>query len=630
MSSDGKSPQSPSHSETSPSNFTLNLPKKPKGKLFQCTGYPGCSMVFTRSEHLARHIRKHTGERPFQCDYCMKKFSRLDNLRQHKQAVHQFENINNYNNTHTRNSGKNNNNGSNNNSNNSNSNNKNNKHLPKSKINKLEFFNVRHSANKITNYQMNNHINYLHNHNPLNLTIQANNNTNKNNIKSNDLNLDDPKTPAITLNATNDKNIHTLLSPPNSVSPHVHIVQNSMLPPPRKNNLLTEKQGFSGIRSLSNKPVPIVITDSDQVNSSNITNPKLVTPSTGTASIVDISPAPSRVNQLQLQSHIQGKGKLQPSQSPSLQLFSTTSNFASPQVSPSVNVFPEATSPYVLNFNYHNQNNHQHLVQGGYSNISTPTTTNFAYPNNNPYLSPLYHQRIMHPQPDQQCKHQQTQQPSQDQVQNLTQSSHGNLEQQLDTSRPSPSQNRSYGMNNIHYTQINPMNSFPMNMTQMNPMNQINQMNQMKYMQMNHMQMSPMNQVQMNSLSSANTTHPAYSHSSIYNGNVPPLQQQPTLILKSETDPQPQLLPVPLQLSSAQSSIKEEIKSKHDGPQPPAKLSSEDNDSVKENSSTTTTTVSGFSTNTTATNETGRTGRGSISAGSPADKRLLLSNLLNE
>ncbi|KIM53858.1 hypothetical protein SCLCIDRAFT_409302 [Scleroderma citrinum Foug A] len=38
-------------------------------------------------EPLARHIRKHTSERPFVCHYS-KQFSRLDNLHQHAQTVH--------------------------------------------------------------------------------------------------------------------------------------------------------------------------------------------------------------------------------------------------------------------------------------------------------------------------------------------------------------------------------------------------------------------------------------------------------------------------------------------------------------------------------------------------------------
>lgn len=75
--------------------YNTNSKKKrvSKGRVFQCTGYPDCNMSFTRSEHLARHKRKHTGERPFTCPHCHKNFSRLDNLRQHKQTVHAYENF---------------------------------------------------------------------------------------------------------------------------------------------------------------------------------------------------------------------------------------------------------------------------------------------------------------------------------------------------------------------------------------------------------------------------------------------------------------------------------------------------------------------------------------------------------
>ncbi|KAI1314459.1 hypothetical protein EDD11_002161 [Mortierella claussenii] len=63
-------------------------PKTHKGKIFQCTGFGDCRMVFTRSEHLARHARKHTGEKPFQCvvEGCNRMFSRFDNMVQHTQT----------------------------------------------------------------------------------------------------------------------------------------------------------------------------------------------------------------------------------------------------------------------------------------------------------------------------------------------------------------------------------------------------------------------------------------------------------------------------------------------------------------------------------------------------------------
>ncbi|KAG0283342.1 hypothetical protein BGZ96_012286 [Linnemannia gamsii] len=54
------------------------------GKHHTCSEI-GCSKRFKRLEHLKRHIKTHTLERPFNCPYatCTKKFSRSDNLSQH-------------------------------------------------------------------------------------------------------------------------------------------------------------------------------------------------------------------------------------------------------------------------------------------------------------------------------------------------------------------------------------------------------------------------------------------------------------------------------------------------------------------------------------------------------------------
>jgi transcription factor STE12 len=43
---------------------------------------PTCGRLFKRLEHLKRHVRTHTQERPYICPHCNKAFSRSDNLAQ--------------------------------------------------------------------------------------------------------------------------------------------------------------------------------------------------------------------------------------------------------------------------------------------------------------------------------------------------------------------------------------------------------------------------------------------------------------------------------------------------------------------------------------------------------------------
>ena len=45
--------------------------------------YSGCEKRFSRSDELTRHIRKHTGAKPFKCTTCKRDFSRSDHLTTH-------------------------------------------------------------------------------------------------------------------------------------------------------------------------------------------------------------------------------------------------------------------------------------------------------------------------------------------------------------------------------------------------------------------------------------------------------------------------------------------------------------------------------------------------------------------
>lgn len=52
-----------------------------------------CSRSFARLEHLKRHVRSHTKEKPFECPQCTRCFARRDLLLRHQQRLHQQDAI---------------------------------------------------------------------------------------------------------------------------------------------------------------------------------------------------------------------------------------------------------------------------------------------------------------------------------------------------------------------------------------------------------------------------------------------------------------------------------------------------------------------------------------------------------
>ncbi|KAF1749162.1 hypothetical protein GCK72_025629 [Caenorhabditis remanei] len=59
-------------------------------KPFQCRI---CMRAFSRSDHLTTHVRTHTGEKPFSCDICGRKFARSDERKRHTK-VHKTTGLN--------------------------------------------------------------------------------------------------------------------------------------------------------------------------------------------------------------------------------------------------------------------------------------------------------------------------------------------------------------------------------------------------------------------------------------------------------------------------------------------------------------------------------------------------------
>lgn len=72
-------------------NLNRHMQLHSTDKKFMCS-YVGCNKSYSRSDHLKRHQISHTDNtKPYNCDYCIVRFSNKDHLKRHIKTIHNSE-----------------------------------------------------------------------------------------------------------------------------------------------------------------------------------------------------------------------------------------------------------------------------------------------------------------------------------------------------------------------------------------------------------------------------------------------------------------------------------------------------------------------------------------------------------